>query len=176
MKKKNILLIFFFVLLSILLIRFLVIIQIENLQAENLMLQQQIQDLQQQMNYLTKQETDVIDSLQKWLDEWDVMMGEVTGYALLDPEAVEGWDYAGNPEVTASGGKVIIGKTAAGPPDVEFGKVFYLPQRKEYRAVNDRGSRVDHNKTGEPQFDLAVETKEEALAIGRSRELVVLQR
>jgi cell division septum initiation protein DivIVA len=176
MKKKNILLIFFFVLLSILLIRFLVIIQIENLQAENLMLQQQIQDLQQQMNYLTKQETDIIDSLQKWLDEWDVMMGEVTGYAPLDPEAIEGWDYAGNPEVTASGGKVLIGKTAAGPPDVEFGKVFYLPQRKECRAINDRGSLINYNKAGEPQFDLAVKTKEEARAIGRSRELVVLQK
>jgi FtsZ-binding cell division protein ZapB len=176
MKKKNILLIFFFVLLSILLIRFLVIIQIENLQAENLMLQQQIQDLQQQMNYLTKQETDIIDAMQKWLDEWDVMMGEVTGYAPLDPEAIEGWDYAGNPEVTASGGKVLIGKTAAGPPDVEFGKVFYLPQRKECRVINDRGSRVGHNKAGEPQFDLAVETKEDARAIGRSRELVVLQK
>jgi FtsZ-binding cell division protein ZapB len=176
MKKKNILLIFFFVLLSILLIRFLVIIQIENLQAENLMLQQQIQDLQQQMNYLTKQETDVIDSLQKWLDEWDVMMGEVTGYAPLDPEAIEGWDYAGNQEVTASGEKVVIGKTAAGPPDVEFGKVFYLPQRKECRAINDRGSLINYNKAGEPQFDLAVETKEDARAIGRSRELVVLQK
>lgn len=182
MKKQNILLIFFFVFLLILLLRFPAIIHeentqiIKNLQAENLMLQQQIQDLQQQVNCLTKQERDVINSMQKWLDEWGVMMGEVTGYAPLDPEAIEGWDYAGNPEVAASGEKVVIGETAAGPSDVEFGKVFYLPQRKECRVINDRGSRVDHNKAGEPQFDLTVETKEDALAIGRSRELVVLQK
>jgi hypothetical protein len=181
MKKQNILLISFFIFLLVLLLRFPAIIheentQIKNLQAENLMLQQQTQDLQQRVNCLTKQERDVINSMQKWLDEWDVMMGEVTGYAPLDPEAIEGWDYAGNPEVAASGEKVVIGETAAGPPDVEFGKVFYLPQRKECRTINDRGSRVDHNKAGEPQFDLAVKTKKEALAIGRSRELVVLQK
>lgn len=181
-KKRKVLFISFFIfLLLFLLLRFPAIIheentQIKNLQAENLMLQQQIQDLQQQIDCLTKRERGVIDAMQKWLDEWDVMMGEVTGYAPLDPEAVEGWDYERDPEVTASGGKVIIGKTAAGPPDVEFGKVFYLPQRKECRVINDRGSRVDHNKAGEPQFDLAVETKEDALAIGRSRELVVLQK
>ena len=188
MKKKNILLISFFIFLLVLLLIFedeenAQMQQIQDLQADNLALQQQIQDLQadnlalqQQIDCLTKRERDVIDAMQKWLDEWDVMMGEVTGYAPLDPEAIEGWDYEGNPEVTASGEKVVIGKTAAGPPDVEFGKVFYLPQRKECRVINDRGSRVGHNKAGEPQFDLAVKTKEEARAIGRSRELVVLQK
>ena len=184
MKKQNILLISFFILLLVLLLKLFENEEntqrqrqrIQDLQADNLTLQQQIQDLQQQVNCLTKQEREVINSMQKWLDEWDVMMGEVTGYAPLDPEAIEGWDYEGNPEVTASGGKVIIGKTAAGPPDVEFGKVFYLPQRKECRAINDRGSLINYNKAGEPQFDLAVETKEDARAIGRSRELVVLQR
>ena len=180
-KKRKFLFISFFIFLSFLLLLRLFeknaqIQQIETLQTENLLLHQQIQDLQQQIDCLTKRERDVIDAMQKWLDEWDVMMGEVTGYAPLDPEAVEGWDYEGNPEVTASGEKVVIGETAAGPPDVEFGKVFYLPQRKECRVINDRGSRVDHNKAGEPQFDLAVETKEDALAIGRSRELVVLQK
>lgn len=180
-KKRKFLFISFFIFLSFLLLLRLFeknaqIQQIETLQTENLLLHQQIQDLQQQIDCLTKRERDVIDAMQKWLDEWDVMMGEVTGYAPLDPEAVEGWDYAGNPEVTASGGKVLIGKTAAGPPDIEFGKVFYLPQRKECRAINDRGSLINYNKAGEPQFDLAVKTKEEARAIGRSRELVVLQK
>ena len=180
-KKRKVLFISFFIFLSFLLLLRLFeknaqIQQIETLQTENLLLHQQIQDLQQRVDLLTKQEMDVINSMQKWLDEWDVMIGEVTGYAPLDPEAVEGWDYERDPEVAASGEKVVIGKTAAGPPDVEFGKVFYLPQRKECRTINDRGSRVDHNKAGEPQFDLAVKTKKEALAIGRSRELVVLQR
>lgn len=180
-KKRKFLFISFFIFLSFLLLLRLFeknaqIQQIETLQTENLLLHQQIQDLQQQIDCLTKRERDVIDAMQKWLDEWDVMMGEVTGYAPLDPEAVEGWDYEGNPEVTASGEKVVIGETAAGPPDVEFGKVFYLPQRKECRVINDRGSRVGHNKAGEPQFDLAVKTKKDVQAIGRSRELVVLQK
>lgn len=145
--------------------------------------EQRIQDLQaanrlleKQLDLITEQQTDVINSLKKWLDEWEVMMSEVTGYAPLDPEAVEGHDYEGNPGITASGEKVILGKTAAGPPDIKFGKIVYFPKRGDRRVIQDRGGRIQCTVNREPQFDLAVATKKEAQKIGRTKELVVVQK
>jgi hypothetical protein len=150
--------------------------QVKILQTKNSYMQQKIEYLTKRIDGLSEQQTSVLNSLQKWLDEWDVMMSEVTGYAPLDPGAIEGMDYEGVPNLTASGERVAIGKTAAGPPDIEFGKIAYFPRHAEPRIIQDRGGRIHYTKNGDPQFDLAVATKEEAQAIGRARELVVLQK
>jgi len=114
--------------------------------------------------------------MQKWLDEWEVQEVEITGYAPLDPHAVEGMCYSGDPSVTTSGAKTTPGVTVAAPPNIPFGTRVYIPSRG-MRIVQDRGPAINYTKDGVMQLDICVETQEEALnGIGRRKILAVIER
>ena len=93
----------------------------------------------------------------------------VTAYAPLDPNAIEGMCYQGDPEITASGEKVTPGVTVAAGPDIPFGTRVYI-EGIGWRIVQDRGGKVGNNA-----LDIAVLTKEEALSIGKSNKLVIIE-
>ena len=71
---------------------------------------------------------------------------------------------------TASGAEVVPGVTAAAGPDYEFGTRAYV-MGDGPRIIQDRGGRI-----GNGSIDLAVETREEALAWGRRAVKVVYEK
>ncbi len=129
-----------------------------------------LQSLENTIEQHTNQDQKLKEAMEKWLEEWKVEYGEITGYAPLDPAAVEGGDYSGDPTVTASGKSLQVDWTVAAGPAVEFGELVWL-QGYGWRKVMDRGSLV-----GEGQWDLAVATKDEAFQIGRTEILTVSRR
>ncbi len=72
-----------------------------------------LHQLEQQMDKQDKQLKELNDSIQKFLDTWNLDQFEVTAYAPLDLNAIEGMCYSGDPTITASGAKVIPGITVA---------------------------------------------------------------
>ena len=136
--------------------------EIERLEQENVRLRKQLDEL--------RQERQVMERLEQWLETWDVDTWEATAYAPLDPRAVEGMCYSGDPAITASGAEVVPYLTAAAGPDIEFGTPVYVVGDGP-RIVQDRGSRI-----GSGNIDLAVETREEALKFGRQPVKVVYRR
>lgn len=89
--------------------------------------------------------------------------------APLSGDAVRGWDFTGDPTLTASGEKVVPGETAAAGPNIPFGTRIYV-EGMGWRTVNDRGRLIEPN-----DIDLAVETRQESLAFGKQQLLVILK-
>ncbi len=152
-------------------------LQIEELEKEiidrqtllniNLLLMEEIQQLREENENLQRR-------MEEWLDEWGVEEVEITAYAPLDPRAVEGMCYSGNPNITTSGAKVVPGETLAAGPDVEFGTRVWV--NGSMWVVQDRGGMVNRNDEGLRQLDLAVWTREEAFRIGRQRTVAVFEK
>ncbi len=88
----------------------------------------------------------------------------VTAYAPLDPAAVEGMCYSGDPTVTASGEAPVPGETVAAA--LPFGTVLWI-EGIGLRRVNDRG-------VGPGRIDVVTETRKQAIEIGRSRRRVII--
>ncbi len=86
---------------------------------------------------------------------------EITAYAPLDPNAIEGMCYEGDPSVTASGGRPIPGETAAAGPSIPFGSRVFLVGYG-WRTINDRGGMIT-----DKHIDLVATSHEEAWMIGR---------
>ena len=91
----------------------------------------------------------------------DVREFETTAYAPLDPNAIEGMCYSGDPNVTASGGRPIPGETVAAGPGIPFGSRVWI-EGIGFRTVNDRGGRITDN-----HLDIVVASRKEAFAWGR---------
>jgi 3D (Asp-Asp-Asp) domain-containing protein len=89
---------------------------------------------------------------------------EVTAYAPLDPAAVEGMCYGGDPTVTASGEAPVPGETVAA--ELPFGTLVYI-EGIGLRRVNDRG-------VPSGCIDVVTETRRQAIEIGRSRRKVII--
>ncbi|MDI6740759.1 MAG: 3D domain-containing protein [Candidatus Edwardsbacteria bacterium] len=85
----------------------------------------------------------------------------VTAYAPLDPAAVEGMCYSGDPNVTASGLPPIPGETVAAGPGIPFGSRVWI-EGLGIRTVNDRGGRITDN-----HLDVVFATRKDALSFGR---------
>lgn len=92
----------------------------------------------------------------------------ITAYAPLDPAAVEGICYEGNPNVTASGEPPIPGVTVAMGPNIPFETYIWI-EGIGIRRVNDRGGRIRDDC-----IDLVMATREEALKFGRQKRRVVV--
>lgn len=93
---------------------------------------------------------------------------EVTAYAPLDPNAMPGMCYSGDPNVTASGAPPVPYVTAAAGPSVPFGSRVYI-EGLGWRTVNDRGGRI-----GDRQLDVVVESNREARLFGRQMLRVII--
>jgi len=136
--------------------------ELRQLEAENELLRQGI-------DHLERKREDVLQRLEEWLDEWQVELWEATAYAPLDPAAVDGWDYCCDPDITASGAQVEIGRTIAAGPSVPFGTLVWIEGHGLYE-VQDRGGAI-----GPGQLDIAVQTRAEALRFGRQQVKVIYQ-
>ena len=88
----------------------------------------------------------------------------VTAYAPLDPAAIEGMCYSGDPTVTASGEAPVPGETVAAA--LPFGTLLYI-EGIGLRRVNDRG-------VPSGCIDVVTETRSQALKLGRSRRRVLI--
>ena len=98
----------------------------------------------------------------------EVVDMEITAYAPLDPKAIEGVCYSGDPTITASGNKVVIGRTVASGRNLPFGTLVFI-KGFGFRIVEDRGGKIkSHN------LDIAVQTKAEAWQIGRQERRVII--
>ncbi len=123
----------------------------------------QIRDELQDMQYIY-QEVKEIKMILSGAREMEVTL---TAYAPLDPRAVKGMDYSGDPNITASGELVVPGETAAGGPGM-MGKLVWV-EGYGMRRINDRGAAI-----GNGDIDLAVWCRDEALQIGRSKARVFI--
>lgn len=95
---------------------------------------------------------------------------EATGYAPLDPKAIKGMCYSGDPKVTASGAETKPGVTVAAPKHMLFGTKVIVPGYG-LRVVEDRGGAITDNK-----LDICFRTQAEALAFGRQNiEIMVFE-
>lgn len=144
------------------------------LQQEILTLEQENALLRERVEELKKQQAEIGQRMEKWLDAWEVQEVEISGYAPLDAQAIEGMCYSGDPRVTSSGAKTTPGITAAAPENVPFGTRVYIPSRGEMRVVQDRGGRVGYTEDGVMQLDLCVETREEALDMIERQKVVAV--
>ncbi len=86
-----------------------------------------------------------------------------TGYAPLDPRAVRGMCFSGDPRVTASGKRTEPGITVAAPPDVPFGIWLHI-EGLGWRRVDDRGGKIKGNR-----IDICFRTRKEAFQWGRRK-------
>lgn len=120
---------------------------------------------------IDKVKQDAADARQMALEseQYEVQLMNITMYAPLSAGAVEGRDYAGDPSRSASGDKIVPGKTAAAGPNVPFGTRIYV-EGLGWRTVNDRGSLIGPN-----DIDLAVPTIEESLKFGKQQRLVIFK-
>ena len=92
-----------------------------------------------------------------------------TAYAPLDPEAVEGVCYSGDPTVTASGARAVAGTgekdspyvIAVDPRFIPMGSNVYI-EGYGYAQALDRGSSMVGNR-----IDILLATREQALRFGR---------
>ena len=102
------------------------------------------------------------------LKSFEVKTFEATGYAPLDPNAVEGMCYSGDPNITASGRRVQPGITIATGPNIPFGTWIWI-EGYGWRRVDDRGSKIKEDK-----IDIAFHTRKEAFEFGRRHVTVVI--
>lgn len=83
-----------------------------------------------------------------------------TGYAPLDPNAVEGMCYSGDPNITASGAKSDPNVTIAAGPELPFGTQVFIPGVGN-RTVQDRGAAITKG-----HIDIMFATQKQAFEFG----------
>ncbi len=93
-----------------------------------------------------------------------IIRAEVTSYAPLDPDAVEGMCYSGDPSITATGTTVRYGVAAADFSKLPAGTVLEIPGYG-IAVVEDTGSAL--RKHDGYAIDVFMPTRGEALAWGR---------
>ena len=109
---------------------------------------------------LQTQNAELIEKIER-LETWVPVEMEVTGYAPLDENAVEGMCYSGDPAITASGAPSQPGISIAAGPGVSFGTEIYIPGYG-VGVVHDRGGAI-----GDRHIDLMFATRGQALGWGR---------
>lgn len=90
----------------------------------------------------------------------------ISGYAPLDPKAVKGMCYSGDPKVTASGRTTQPGITVAASRNIPFGTLVFIPTLG-WRVVEDRGGSIKGNR-----LDVCFKTRKEALDWGMQKHQV----
>lgn len=117
-------------------------------------------------------DTDKLNEMDERLQELEDVLSSaqrytVTAYAPLDPNAIEGFSYSGDPNATASGGRPIPYQTVAASREFEFGQRLWV-EGVGVVEVNDRGGAIKGKR-----LDLVLPTRDEALIWGR-RDLRVI--
>jgi len=118
-------------------------------------------DVRFQQDIIQAYHEQVVDLKAEQRVEWGPVEMELTGYAPLDPQAVEGVCYSGDPTVTASGEPSQPGISIAAGPSVPFGTEIYVPGYG-VGVVHDRGGLIS-----DKHIDLMFATRGQALNWGR---------
>ncbi len=142
---------------------------ISHLHQVNIALEQSKAELEAELEAELKEFEAELATLEN-TEDYEIREMNITKYAPLDPGAVEGWDYAGDPKITASGKKVVPGESAAAGPNIPFGTRIYV-EGKGWYTVKDRGGGI-----GVDDIDLAVEAKDESQAWGVQEKLVIIDK
>lgn len=129
-------------------------------------LRAQIQEAEREVQEANQELVDA-RKLELESEQYETQLMKITMYAPLSPGAVQGWDYSGDPSLTASGEKLVPGETAAAGPNIPFGTRIYVEELGWF-TVQDRGSAIGPN-----DIDLAVSTKEESIEFGQQQRLVI---
>lgn len=130
-------------------------------------IQQQREDTQNLIRIWQQQIKDNAEFKEQWREFMDQLQVEemtATAYAPLDPDAVEGMCYIGDPQVTATGARTTPGRTMAVDPDViPMGARVYIPG-VGVRVAEDRGGLIRGNR-----LDLCMSSRAAALDYGKRR-------
>jgi len=100
--------------------------------------------------------------------DFEIYTWTATAYAPLDPEAVAGVCYSGDPNITASGREIRPGITVAAGPSIPFGTWIWI-EGFGWRCVEDRGSAIKDGRV-----DIAMISRQNALDFGRQEVLVII--
>ena len=100
--------------------------------------------------------------------DFEIYTWTATAYAPLDPDAVEGVCYSGDPNITASGREIRPGITVAAGPSIPFGTWIWI-EGFGWRCVEDRGSAIKDGRV-----DIAMISRQNALDFGRQEVLVII--
>ena len=141
--------------------------ELEAREEENRLLKQELEALQEENRELLDLHEDIseIRGILEGAREREMV---VTAYAPLDPRAVEGMCFSGDANITASGAQLEPGVSVAAGRDIPFGTRVWI-EGHGVREVQDRGGRIGSNS-----LDIAVESRVEALEIGRQYGVRVL--
>lgn len=133
--------------------------------------QQQREDTQSLIRIWQQQIKDNAEFKEQWREFMDRLQVEemtATAYAPLDPDAVEGMCYSGNPYVTATGARTMPGRTiAVDPAVIPMGARVYIPG-VGVRVAEDRGGLIRGNR-----LDLCMSSRAAALDYGKRRVMAV---
>lgn len=132
---------------------------VESLREQVRALQTEIKDLKTSVENLMAAVEPVDFEIQRWT---------ATAYAPLDPDAVEGVCYSGDPNITASGREIRPGITVAAGPSIPFGTWIWI-EGFGWRCVEDRGSAIRDGRV-----DIAMISRQDALDFGRKEVLVII--
>ncbi|HOK65164.1 MAG TPA: 3D domain-containing protein [Bacillota bacterium] len=134
-------------------------------------IQQQREDTQNLIRIWQQQIEDNVEFKEQWREFMNRLQVEemtATAYAPLDPDAVEGMCYSGNPLVTATGARTTPGRTiAVDPAVIPMGARVYIPG-VGVRVAEDVGGTIKGY-----EIDLCMETVREALRWGRRSVMAV---
>lgn len=122
-----------------------------------------VRDLKEQIKELEKER----EEMQETIEYLRTIPAVITNYAPLDPNAVEGMCYSGDPNTTATGTQVRRGVAAADPRRLPYGTKIYIPSFGEV-IIEDTGGAMRNND--KIQVDVFVESRKEAFAYGIQNE------
>ena len=132
-------------------------------------LEGQVDYLKQKMEEMQDRIQDIRNRLDSLLETFDMAdTYTITAYAPLDPSAVYGLDYIGDPTITASGQAPVPNETVAAAKDIPFGTRVWI-EGVGVRTVNDRGGAIKRRR-----LDLCMATRDEAIAFGRQNRKVII--
>lgn len=136
----------------------------KEMERQESIIQTQIETIQ-----TLQKQIETLESIRETMQEFfQVEEFEITAYAPLDPQAIEGMCYSGDPRVTRTGATSTPGRTIAVDPKViPFSTPVYI-EGIGWRIAEDTGGAIKGNK-----IDVMVETRKEAFAIGRQTVRVV---
>ena len=123
-----------------------------------------------QMQQRTSELEELLSEAWKILDSWEVVRKQVTAYAPLDPQAVEGMCYEGNPYITASGETTQPGVTIAASPSIPYGTRVYIPGFG-WGEVQDRGGMITTDR-----LDVALASRSDSFRWGRQQLFVLIEK
>lgn len=123
-----------------------------------------LDDLEEQNAILQARIRELSDKIDEWNAQWNIEEFETTAYAPLDPNAIEGMCYQGDPTVTATGAKTTPGRTIAVDPNViPLGSRVYI-DGIGWRTAEDTGGAIKGNK-----LDVCMTSRSDALSYGRRK-------